>query len=164
MWVFTEYGFFSIVRVRESNSQVLVRARSRRDLEELLHRHEERMRARHPDTPNSIPFKLPDIIETTDSDYRFRVFMEDSDVGLIMLNEVMGITYDNFKNRVAKVSGHERASDLHHVWDVMYRVQLREHGRQGFEFDPDFEVREGDNDIIDEDFVAPEQAEKKSEK
>lgn len=163
MWLFTDFGFFSIVRVRGSSSQLMIRARARRDIETLLQRHEEKMKDRHPEGPNVLPFKLPDIIETTDSDYRFRVIVPDSDVGLILLNEVMGIGYDNFKNQVAKTLGRERVGDLHEVWSTMFRVQLREHGRQGFEFDPDFEIQEGDGDIIDADFVAPEEAEEKSE-
>lgn len=97
------------------------------------------MKERHPETPGSLPYVRPDIIETTDSDYRFRIILPDSDVALILLDEAMRIRYTNFKNRVAEVLGHDRAGDLHDVWSTMFRVQLREHGRRSFEFEDEEE-------------------------
>jgi hypothetical protein len=122
MWLFTKYGFFSAVCVRQGDGRhgrpvdpqrIMVRARLREHLEALRQRFPETLGAR-------------EIREFPGSDYAYRIFVEKPAWTQVLaeLNEEMD--YDNFKSAVAHFQGvegrsYERA--LHEVWEVMHRLQ-----------------------------------------
>lgn len=103
MWIFTNNAFFSIVEDRDNIDMVVVRARVQGDLQRAFGNDHE-------------------IIESEDSDYRFRVFLDREYVANTIKNNVMNIDYDNFKNSIDK-DDKTRKSYYHDVWDVMNRWQ-----------------------------------------
>jgi len=122
MWLFTQYGFFSAVCARAGagsrgdavdEGRVMVRARLRGHLEGL--------KLRFPEVLGGVK-----IVETPDTDYRYRLFMEKSawvNVVAVLSEE---LDYDNFKSKVAgnlESVGDEYERSLHEVWDTMQRLQ-----------------------------------------
>jgi hypothetical protein len=109
MWLFTDIGFFSVVAHRDRPDTLLVRARTRGDLEALRDRH------------------LPDLElhENLGSDYRWRAFVIRSDWEHMAAALAAGIDYPNFKDAVAERQGNDRADIYHDVWAVVHRLQTR---------------------------------------
>jgi hypothetical protein len=121
MWIFTKYGFYSVVCARQGNgrhgsavdpARMMVRARVRDHLEALARRYPGWMGGR-------------EIEESTGTDYAYRVFVPKTiwtDV-LAALSE--DVDYDNFKSATARhqPSGSEYEHALHAVWAVMNRIQ-----------------------------------------
>jgi hypothetical protein len=122
MWLFTQYGFFSVVCAREGDGswgnavdegRVMVRARLRDHLEGLKIGFPEDLRT-------------TEIIETAATDYRYQLFV-DKAVWVCVL-QLLGeeLDYDNFKSKVARnidAVGGEYEQSLHDVWDIMHRLQ-----------------------------------------
>ncbi|HIA63721.1 MAG TPA: hypothetical protein EYM79_11750 [Planctomycetes bacterium] len=122
MWLFTQYGFFSAVCARAGDGsqgnvvdegRVMVRARLRGHLESL--------KSRFPEDLGGV-----EIIETSETDYRYRLFA-DKAVWVRVL-QLLGeeLDYDNFKSKVAAnhdAVGGEYDRSLHDVWDTMLRLQ-----------------------------------------
>lgn len=116
MWIFTQTGFYSVVAYdpsmdhgqREANKAdlLLVRARVRKDLEEL--------RRWIPDL---------DIREDTNADYRFRSLVGRNDWKRVLDAEVDALSYPNFKNRVAQRDTDERHHAYAAVWTAMRKLQ-----------------------------------------
>jgi ASC-1-like (ASCH) protein len=102
MWISTNKGFISIVRDRQNDDALLVRARRKQHLEEIF-----------PEFKSSI-------IETRHADYRWRVFIKEKDVMVIIARQISLIDYDNFKNSVRDEDLHDAYSE---VWSVMYGLQ-----------------------------------------
>jgi len=122
MWLFTQYGFFSAVCARAGEGsqgdavdegRMMVRARLRGHLEGL--------KLRFPEVLGGV-----EIVETPDTDYRYRLFMEKSvwvNVVTVLSEE---LDYDNFKSKVGQnleAVGGEYQRSLHEVWDTMQRLQ-----------------------------------------
>jgi hypothetical protein len=111
IWVLTTIGFFSIVQKPWDQPQgtLTIRARVRDDLEGL--------RAYIPD--------MSDIIESEDSDYRYRSVAKRETVMAALATLVADIQYDNFKAAVAAAprQGYRRAAVYGDVWHVLYRLQ-----------------------------------------
>lgn len=112
MWIFTNFGFFSIVQKPEDvdENMLTVRSRTREDIENFV-------------AEFSHPVK---IIIDNHADYLYRVRAKKEDVQNILFKSVGDIHYNNFKNEVAKSQGVRRAHKYHKVWDVMYKIQLDE--------------------------------------
>ncbi len=118
MWLFTQYGFYSVVcaRVLQGDptrvdpNTFMVRARRRRHLELL--------QKRFPQLASAV------INETTDTDYRFRIVVP-RPVWIEVTQELAAeIDYGNFKDRAHSRSGDDKYVDaLHDVWAVMERLQ-----------------------------------------
>lgn len=109
MWLITEIGFFSAVRDRHTG-EIMIRARSRGDLERLCRDHI----GDHP------------ILTTEDSDYRHRLRTSAQTWARAVENIAMAIDYDNFKDRVAEVQGPDRAAIYSDVWHDLYEIQRLE--------------------------------------
>lgn len=114
MWLFTEYGFFSIVEKPEDGSDpskkmLTVRARVRSDLDEFCRR---------------CGMAPSEIVEVTHADYRYRVRAERNAIIGQLAEAVHNVDYDNFKSRVAEIQGQARAACYHKVWDVVQRLQV----------------------------------------
>lgn len=122
MWLFTKYGFFSVVSARLGDGaygngvdvdRVMVRARDRRHLERLQERFCKEL-------------ETTEIRESPSTDYRFRIFVSKSAWKVIAEQLADEINYDNFKSEVHRHTGHNDASytaALHEVWSVMHRLQ-----------------------------------------
>ena len=121
MWLFTRYGFFSVVQARRvENGKVvvepdpetlMVRARRREHLDALLERFD----------------SLADleITESPGTDYRYRMIVPRSVWRMIVDGLVSDIDYTNFKSACGKTKPDDRdyVSALHDVWQVCYGMQ-----------------------------------------
>jgi len=118
MWLFTQYGFYSVVCARDLEGDgsrfdpehFMVRARSRRHLELLQERFPELA---------SLP-----IGDTANTDYRFRIVVPKTTWAEVARELAAEIDYGNFKERAERRSHDDRYVDaLHAVWGVMERLQ-----------------------------------------
>lgn len=107
MWVVMNDSFVSIVRDSTDTERVVVRSRVEQDLMELF------------------PDHVADIFETTDSDYRFRLFLNKRYVSGVIQQRVLDIDYPNFKKSVDESW---RKLAYTKIWQVMYDVQTRLYG------------------------------------
>lgn len=103
MWICMSDAFLSVVQVRGNPDLLMVRSRKRSHLEKLF--------------PNE------EIGVSSDSDYRFRVFVERKVVAKIMADQVNGIAYTNFKNSVREKKLREMYSRW---WADHYDYQISE--------------------------------------
>lgn len=106
MWIAMNDSFVSIVQDRKDRNSVVVRARVKEDLISLF------------------PQQAPDIIETDDSDYRFRLFLDKKLVADVVRQRVIGINYPNFKDSVKE--GWRKQAYMK-IWNVMYDVQAQKY-------------------------------------
>lgn len=96
MWICTNFGFFSIVKDTKNKDHLLIRARRKEDLEELL------------------KYVNADIVVTPDNDYHYRVSLHKYSVSDIISLRIDDIDYTNFKNSV-------NDPDLHHMYEMWWR-------------------------------------------
>lgn len=118
MWLFTQYGFYSVVCARDlqgnpsrmDSNTLMVRARTRRHIESLQQRFPQLASLPIGDTPNT--------------DYRFRLVVP-KPIWVEVAQELASeVDYGNFKDRALSQSGDDRYVDaLHDVWEVMERLQ-----------------------------------------
>jgi hypothetical protein len=100
MWLFTLNSFVSVVRHREEPDKLLVRARRREDLVELLGQKWSKS-----------------IFEDGCADYRFRVIMPETDFQEIVSKYIHEkLTYDNFK--AAQKPNNKFLNFLHKIWGL----------------------------------------------
>ena len=101
MWLFTTYGFLSVVQHKDVTDHFQVKSRVRAPLEALWPEH--------------------DILVIDWADYRFRITIEKS-VALPVLLEVMGsVDYTSFKGACGQDSRYHLT--LSKVWNIMYSYQ-----------------------------------------
>jgi hypothetical protein len=122
MWIFTKYGFFSIVCARRGNGRyaqlvdperIMVRARVRGHLEALQKRF-----------PDLLAESV--ILDSVGTDYAHRLFVPKAVWARAMSALTEEIDYDNFKSKVARHHsgvGLDYEHSLHDVWSVMHRLQ-----------------------------------------
>lgn len=122
MWIFTKYGFFSVVCARQGSGdsgqavdpdRMMVRARVRDHLESL--------KDRFPDQLGEC-----EIHDSTNTDYAFRLFVDKTAWSQVLAELADETDYDNFKDEVKAhqgPAGEAYVHSLHRVWDVMYRLQ-----------------------------------------
>jgi inorganic pyrophosphatase len=103
MWIFMNDAFFSVVKDRNNEDGVVVRARVEGDLENVFGSDKK-------------------VIVTDDSDYRFRLFLDQEYVKNVIANRIENINYPNFKNSINKTD-YERKRYYTDVWGVMYDWQ-----------------------------------------
>ncbi len=107
MWVFTPFGFFSIVAHRDRPGHLLVRSRDQRDLEALA----DRLRPR------------PQVEHTPDADYAWRLVATRSAIGKLLAATAETLDYWNFKAEVERQQGYARAELYHQVWADLLPLQ-----------------------------------------
>jgi hypothetical protein len=107
MWLFTNFGFFSVVQ-KPGERDLTVRSRLRSDLEHLRQRY--------------LPTLGP-VIEHGGSDYQFRAKISHAALAEAMSKIVLDIDYSNFKNSVAEQQGHARAKTYGKVWEALWQMQ-----------------------------------------
>lgn len=106
MWLLTTRGFYSVVEDHSDPDRVIVRARTRGDLESL------RGVVSH-----------VEIEETPERDYRFRASVHRVMWAAGVAELAMEIDYPNFKNAVAERQGSERAHLYSDVWATLLSLQ-----------------------------------------
>lgn len=105
MWIFTGFGFFSVIEHRDDPKLLYVRARVKGDLEQLK--------------AKCLP-NLGDIAETpTGADYPYRALAWRTEFADAMSKAVFDIDYPNFKSGVTKTQGSARHDLYMKVWSVM---------------------------------------------
>lgn len=118
MWIFTKYGFYSVVCARIGNgwdkqvdtNRLMVRARLKQHLDNLI--------LRFP------VLKSCELIETPHNDYRFRLFVEKTVWSEIAEQLAEELDYDNFKDKVKQHLGDKKYEKcLGRVWSIMYEFQ-----------------------------------------
>ena len=107
MWLFTTFGFFSIVQ-KKAGQPLTIRARDEADLERLRERY--------------LP-ELGTVEAWTGTDYAFRATAPRDAVARAMSQVIEELDYGNFKNAVAADVGHHRAHLYHDVWHAMMNLQ-----------------------------------------
>lgn len=116
MWLMTTYGFYSVVvdGQDKTGSNVLVRARTKTHLTNLGKRFK------------TLLGKYQ-ITETLNSDYRWRISVDQTVWSEVTRLLSLEIEYDNFKGEVhKKLRNDEGYMDaLHQVWGVMFEYQRR---------------------------------------
>ncbi len=103
MWIATNKGFYSIVQDRNDHGRVVVRARHRDHLVEFFD-----------------GIHHAKIIETTDSDYRFRCFVTRHISDQAVMRALSEIDYENFKNSVKDNALHNAYLK---IWSAMFNYQ-----------------------------------------
>lgn len=114
MWIFTEFGFLSVVQDERDPLRLLVRARCEADLQSFV-------RTMEPTAGEPL-----EPAHTPDADYAYRVSISRQAFARYMRAVVEAIDYPNFKGRV-----HERDPDplrtdaYFSTWQAMRRLQQR---------------------------------------
>ena len=103
MWIFTKYGFISVVQHNSLEDCFQVKSRVVEPLEILW----------------------PEIdIEIIDwADYRFRITIEKDKVFDILSKEIQNVNYTSFKNEC--YVDHDYHDALVRVWNTMYNYQMK---------------------------------------
>jgi hypothetical protein len=104
MWIFTQFGFFSIVAHREKLDTLLIRGRSHKDLQAFADR-----------------IGNVKVVTMNLADYRYRFEAPKARVAEVLSAELNELSYDNFKDRVAETQGYERAGVYGGVWAHLHR-------------------------------------------
>ena len=121
MWLFTKYGFFSVVAAKKPDgktlsskldpTQLMVRARVRQHLVNLQMRFA----------------SLRDlaVLEDEGADYRFRLVVPKADWAMINRELADEIDYGNFKGLCERsdIVDRQYTSALHAVWDIHRKLQ-----------------------------------------
>jgi hypothetical protein len=110
MWLVTDRGFYSVVDKGDREGFFCIRARVRQDLENLFEL-------------DSLANYVDEVIETDNSDYRFRVYVRREDWIAAVADLAGRIDYSNFKSEVARVQGKDRADTYMDVWSALNRLQ-----------------------------------------
>ena len=118
MWIATKYGWFSMVRAHDG-IRFMVRARRKSHLEELIY------------AMDFLKVSNTQIVETVHTDYKFRIFITEAQLKMIMLEMVEDLDYSNFKNEAKEfqegrqVEGTDNyIESLHQVWwEMLYMGQ-----------------------------------------
>ena len=102
MWIVLNKSFLSIVKNRNNENQLLVRARVNGDIEKVF-----------PDA---------DIFQDKDADYKYRSYIDREVVANAIGKELLNINYDNFKSSVSKDDG-IRGNAYMKVWMALNQMQ-----------------------------------------
>lgn len=122
MWIFSEVGFFSVVEDWKDKRVVWVRARWKKDLEQL------KVITRN----NDIGFRVRKIMETPDHDYPFRVRMQKRYWAMVLFYLGDNIEYGNFKGAILDQDP-ERERVYMRVWSVMKEAANPSKGNEPWE-------------------------------
>jgi|GEM_PF-903273 len=106
MWIMTTVGFFSAVQ-KPGTDFLTIRARAKGDLDCLRSRY--------------LPTLSP-TVSKGGTDYPYRAIVSHADFAKAMVQIVHDITYDNFKNEVAKEQGTARAKCYAKVWSALLNL------------------------------------------
>ena len=112
MWLFTKYGFYSIVQDEKDKNTYKVRAREKGDLEQLKN--------------NVVEVAYCSIHQDENADYRYRIFINQEQLQSLLTHLANHLDYSNFKDSIYRNKLQKDKLDSYHkVWDVMYEYQLK---------------------------------------
>lgn len=121
MWVFTKWGFVSVVCARDKkgkvdSEKVVVRSRNKRHLESIkrMYGYDEK------------------IMEDAGTDYAYRMVVRKSDWAKSMADLTEAIDYANFKTAAednSGVTGQDYVDALHKIWFMMLQLQRGANGK-----------------------------------
>lgn len=118
MWVFTTKGFFSIVEHKKDPNRLLIRARIRKDIDNIKMLFE------------ALGLRVSDVLESASSDYRYRIFANRIDWASVMTHLITDMGYTNFKNAAYETDSSEIRDKRHEayldIWAIMHELQFRE--------------------------------------
>ncbi len=111
MWLFTKYGFYSIVK--DSNSaHYKCRARRKKDLVNLI--------------SNFKYLSEYEIHCDKKADYHYRIFISQNHFSMLMLSISNTVDYSNFKDSISKNKDQVNKVDHYsEVWETMYSYQIK---------------------------------------
>jgi hypothetical protein len=101
MWVCSTLGFFSVVKKGTPPNEFQVRARTRRDIENLC---------------DLIELPYSRIVTSHDSDYEYRVLLNAEELGQLFDGLQATITYSNFKSAVSRRPDQQKQCETYHAW------------------------------------------------
>ena len=102
MWIVLNNSFLSIVKNRNNDNELLVRARVKGDIEKV--------------------FDDADVFEDENADYKYRSYISRENVANVISNELLKIDYDNFKSSVSK-DDIDRSHAYMNVWSALNKLQ-----------------------------------------
>lgn len=101
MWLFTQYGFYSVVAAADEDDKYQVRSRVRNDLENL----------------KNLAQLDNEILENAATDYRYRLILDGEEWSRALGSLGATIDYANFQNRIAELPDQQgKSAFYHHVW------------------------------------------------
>ena len=103
MWIVLNNSFLSIVKNRNDENELLVRARVSGDIEKV--------------------FNDADVFEDANADYKYRSYLNRKVVANAISEELMNIDYDNFKSSVSK-DDNMRNTAYMNVWSALNKMQF----------------------------------------
>lgn len=127
MWIFTKYGFFSVVSARTGKgkyedpidpTKMMIRARDKNHLENLIKGFSNAICNAPIAAIDEI--KKAKIEESQWTDYPFRIFISKDSFILLMTWAIKDINYDNFKHEVdrSKITDKLYYRILERVWSI----------------------------------------------
>jgi hypothetical protein len=114
VWIFTESGFYSVVKSESDDDVLIVRTRFRKDLDRLRRRY--------------LPQMGP-TVSHAGSDYQYRAVVFKEDFAKALDAMARAIDYQNFKSRVSEKYGKERHDLYMEIWGVLRRAALKRNRR-----------------------------------
>jgi len=118
LWIFTTRGFFSIVEHKKDPNRVVIRARIRKDIDNIKMLFEE------------LGLRVSDVVENVSFDYRYRVFASRPDWASVITQLITDMGYTNFKNAVHEADSPKVRDKRHeaylNIWAIMHELQFRE--------------------------------------
>jgi|TARA_R110000823_G_scaffold239935_1_gene365020 hypothetical protein len=113
MWLFTGDGFYSAVVDQSDRNEIVVRARAKDSLENLISKLQYVWTNEDDET----------IICTPDRDYPYRIFISRNTWANYLVDYVTDLEYTDFKSYCRKFGAHSTEKRLHalsEVWGIMY--------------------------------------------
>jgi hypothetical protein len=121
MWLFTKYGFFSVVAAKQMKGQTVTRNidKSRLMVRARVRKHLVNLQKRFP-VIRELPIK-----EDESADYRFRLIVPKEAWKQINQDLAEEIDYGNFKGLCEKSSevDDQYTKALHEIWHIHHRLQ-----------------------------------------
>lgn len=112
MWLFTKFGFYSVVKAKHTRKKGLFQIRARHDADLMNLKNEVSV------------LEKKKIHCYPDADYRYRIFVWSSELAEVFVALQDKLDYSNFKNEVvATPNQKEKYSYYTKVWGVMYGFQ-----------------------------------------
>lgn len=122
MWIMTTIGFYSAVQHRDNHDDLLIRARSKADLERLQQLAVDGYGVTVP-VGGHAPGLGPIDTTLTRADYPHRMVISKAAWKAILEQLTDDVDYDNFKTAVAKAGHPERANTYHNVWQTLLAIE-----------------------------------------
>lgn len=118
MWIFTEFGFYSINRTPDGE-RLQFRARRKQDLRNLVNFVKQAGMGSMIDS---------DIMTIPHADYRWRLEMCSGNAGIILCALTEHVQYRNFKNHLHDTDQSDKLGILHGLWSELHAYQSRQPG------------------------------------